>query len=501
LKGDLYLGHGLSPCPFLSGEIKMAVYPVLKLLINGNWRNADGRASEPVLNPSTGAVLGELPHVTDADIDEALASSARGFDVWRKTSPVERGRILHRAAALIMERAEHIASLITLELGKPIAESRVEVETAASIFVWNAEEGRRAYGRVIPSRDPKIQQISVREPLGPIAAFAPWNAPAITPARKISSALAAGCSVIIKPSEETPATALAIAAALQEAGLPDGVLNVLFGDPAMISAKLIGSSIIRGVTFTGSTRIGKQLGVLAVQTMKRMTLELGGHAPVVIFGDVDPEAAALSAVSAKFRNSGQVCTSPTRFFVHESIHDRFAARLSELTNAITVGDGFAASTKMGPLANARRVESMERFVDDARARGITVSAGGERRGDQGFFYRPTVLTNVDDDCMASNTEPFGPLAVTSPFRTIDDAIRLSNRLPFGLASYVMTHDMRNSSVMGEAIQSGSVIINHWQASLPETPFGGYKNSGVGLEGGIEGLQEFQTTKYLSQFAD
>ena len=479
----------------------MADYPALKLLINGNWRHAAGRNSEPVLNPSTGAVLGDLPHVTEADLNEALDSSARGFEVWRKISPVERGRILQRAAALIMERAEQIASLITLELGKPIAESRVEVETAASIFVWNAEEGRRAYGRVIPSRNVKIQQISVREPLGPIAAFAPWNAPAITPARKISSALAAGCSVIIKPSEETPATALAIAAALQDAGLPDGVLNVVFGDPAMISAKLVGSNVTRGITFTGSTQIGKQLGALAVQTMKRMTLELGGHAPVVIFGDVDPEAAAISAVSAKFRNSGQVCTSPTRFFVHESIHDRFAARLSELANAINVGDGFAPSTKMGPLANARRVESMERLVDDARARHIAVSAGGERCGNQGFFYRPTVLTGVDDDCMAANVEPFGPLAATAPFRNIDDAIRLSNRLPFGLASYVMTHDMRNSSVMAEAIQSGNVVINHWQASLPETPFGGYKDSGIGSEGGIEGLQEFQTIKYVSQFSD
>ena len=478
----------------------MADYPALKLLINGNWCDAGGRTTAPVLNPSTGAVLGELPHVTDGDLDDALASSACGHEVWRKTSPVERGRILQRAAALLLERTDYIASLITLELGKPIAESRVEVETAAAIFNWNAEEGRRAYGRVIPSRNAKIQQISVREPVGPIAAFAPWNAPAITPARKISSALAAGCSVIIKPSEETPATALAIAAALQEAGLPDGVLNVVFGDPAMISARLVGSNIIRGITFTGSTDIGKQLGALAVQTMKRMTLELGGHAPVVIFGDVDPEAAALSAVSAKFRNSGQVCTSPTRFFVHESIHDRFAVRLSELADQITVGDGFAVTTKMGPLANPRRVESMERFVDDARARSIAVTAGGERCGNQGFFYRPTVLTNVDDACMASNVEPFGPLAATAPFRTIDDAIRLSNRLPFGLASYVMTHDMRNSSVMAEAIQSGNVIINHWQASLPETPFGGHKDSGVGAEGGIEGLQEFQTTKYVSQFA-
>jgi len=478
----------------------MIDYPALKLFIDGSWRSSEGRASEPVLNPSTGGVLGELPHASAADLDQALASSARGFETWRRMSAVERGAILQRAAALILERKEMIAGLITLELGKPIAESRVEVDTAAGIFTWNAEEGRRAYGRVIPSRSRNVQQIAIREPLGPIAAFSPWNAPAITPARKISSALAAGCSVIIKPAEETPATALAIAAALVDAGLPAGVLNVVFGNPALVSQKLLGSPITRGLTFTGSTEIGKQLGALAVQTMKKMTLELGGHAPVLIFGDVDPEAAAISAVTAKFRNSGQVCTSPTRFFVHESIHQRFAAKLSELANAITVGDGFASGTRMGPLAHARRIESMERFVDDARTRSIGVTAGGARCGNQGFFFRPTVLTGVDDACMASNVEPFGPLAATAPFSTMDDAIRLANRLPFGLASYVMTHDMHNASAITEAIQSGNVIVNHWQASLPETPFGGYKDSGVGSEGGIEGLQEFQSVKYVSQFA-
>lgn len=478
----------------------MTDYPALTLFIDGAWRNGEGRDTMPVLNPASGGVLGELPQATADDLDEALMASARSFELWRKMSALARGEILQRAAALIIARKEAIARLITLELGKPIAEARVEVDTAAGIFAWNAEEGRRAYGRVIPPRGHGLQQLALREPLGPIAAFAPWNAPAITPARKISSALAAGCSVLIKPAEETPATALAIAAALVDAGLPAGVLNVVFGHPALVSQKLLGSPITRGLTFTGSTEIGKQLGALAVQTMKKMTLELGGHAPVVIFGDVDPEAAAISAASAKFRNSGQVCTSPTRFFVHESIHDRFAAKLAECANAIAVGDGFDQATTMGPLAHTRRVESMERFVDDAHARSIKVAAGGVRCGNEGFFYRPTVLAGIDDACMAANVEPFGPLAATAPFRTMDDAIRLANRLPLGLASYVMTHDMRNASAITEAIQSGNVVINHWQASLPETPFGGTKDSGIGSEGGIEGLQEFQAIKYVSQFA-
>lgn len=418
----------------------MTDYPPLALFIDGQWRAADGRDVVPVRNPATGAVIGELPCAGIDDINEALASAARGHEQWRRMSAVDRGRILQQAAALILERRERIAGLITLALGKPIAEARAEVETAAGLFVWNAEEGRRAYGRVIPSRQPGVQQIAIPEPLGPIAAFAPWNAPAITPARKISSALAAGCSVIIKPAEETPATALAIAAALVDAGLPSGALNVLFGNPALISQTLLQSPVIRGLTFTGSTEVGKQLGALAAQTLKRSTLELGGHAPVLIFGDVDPEAAAVSAATAKFRNAGQVCTSPTRFFVHESIHDRFAAKLSELAEAIVVGDGFDAATRMGPLA------------------------------------------------------------VTAPFGTRDEAIRLANRLPFGLASYVLTHDMRNAAAVSEAIQCGNVIVNHWQASLPETPFGGHKDSGIGSEGGIEGLREFQTLKYVSQLS-
>jgi succinate-semialdehyde dehydrogenase / glutarate-semialdehyde dehydrogenase len=475
-------------------------YPSLELFIGGRWLGREGRQVEPVINPATGGILGDLPLATAQDLDEALAAAAKGFETWRKMSPVDRGRILQATAARMLDKRDHLAGLITLEQGKPLAEARVEVETAAGIFAWNAEEGRRAYGRVIPSRNDNITQLAIREPIGPIAAFSPWNAPAITPARKIGGALAAGCSVVIKPSEETPATALAIARILQEAGLPDGVLSVVYGDPAMISGKLIGSPVIRGVTFTGSTQVGKHLATLAVQGMKRMTMELGGHAPVILFDDVDPEAAARAAVGAKYRNAGQVCTSPTRFFVHEAIHDRFVAHFAEFANAVKTGDGFDAGTKMGPLANARRIEAMDRFVEDARARDIAVAAGGERPGNAGYFYRPTLLANVDQDCMASNVEPFGPLAATAPFRTIDEAIALSNRLPFGLASYVFTHDLRKADAMAKGIEAGNVILNHWQVSLPETPFGGYKESGVGSEGGVEGLQAFQNVKYVSRFA-
>lgn len=473
-------------------------YPELKLIIAGRRVGTSGRDTQPVYNPSTGTVLGELPHASHADLDEALAASARGFAIWKRTSAVDRARVLRRTADLMRERREYLAFLISIELGKPIAEARVEVEQAAGMFEWNAEEGRRAYGRHIPSRAQNVHQIAIREPVGPIAAFSPWNAPAITPSRKISGATAAGCSVVIKPSEETPATALTIGEMLLEAGLPPEVMSMVFGDPVMISKKLIDSPVVRGITFTGSTNVGKQLAGLAVQGVKRMTLELGGHAPVVIFDDVDVDAVAKSAAFAKFRNAGQVCTCPTRFYVHESLHDRFVRKFAKYADAIEVGDAFAASTSMGPLVNARRVETMERFVDDARSRGAEVAAGGERCGNQGYFFRPTLLADVDNESMAANVEPFGPLASTTPFSSFEQVVDMANRLPFGLAAYAMTNDLRNANAFAREVESGNVIINHWQVSLPETPFGGHKDSGVGAEGSVEGLQAFQNIKFISQ---
>lgn len=473
-------------------------YPALELLVAGRWVGAAGRGTVPVHNPATGAVLGELPCATKADLDEALAAAARGFSVWRRMSANDRARLLRRTADRMRERREYLATLVTLELGKPIAEARLEIEQAAGMFEWNAEEGRRAYGRVIPSRNEGIHQIAVKEPVGPIAAFSPWNAPTITPSRKISGALAAGCSVIIKPAEETPATALAVGRILIEAGLPEGVLSIVFGDPVLISKTLIDSPVIRGVTFTGSTVVGKQLATLAVQGMKRMTLELGGHAPVVIFDDVDVDAVARAAATAKYRNSGQVCTSPTRFYVQDSIHDRFVAKFAEAAKAITVGDGFDPQTMMGPLAHAKRIEAMESFVADAHGRGIKIAGGGGRCGNQGFFFQPTLLADIDNETMAANVEPFGPLAATTPFSSFDDVVALANRLPFGLATYAMTNDLKRANVIAKEIESGNVVLNHWQVSLPETPFGGHKDSGVGLEGGIEGLQAFQNTKFISQ---
>ncbi|MEP9356517.1 NAD-dependent succinate-semialdehyde dehydrogenase [Xanthobacter autotrophicus DSM 597] len=475
-------------------------YPELHLVVAGRQVKGGGRTTEPVLNPATGARLADLPLATEADLDEALAAADVGFSVWRRVSAVDRAKVLKCTADLMRERREYLAFLVTSELGKPLAQARLEVEQAAGMFEWYAEEGKRSYGRIIPSRAEGTRQMSVREPVGPIAAFSPWNAPAITPSRKIGGALAAGCSVIVKPSEETPATALAIAGMLEEAGLPAGVLSMVFGHPAMISGKLLSSPVIRGITFTGSTAIGKLLASQAVQSMKRMTLELGGHAPVIVFDDVDAEKVGVAAATAKYRNAGQVCTSPTRFYVQAGIYERFARAFEETAKAITVGDGFDPATGMGPLANARRVEAMEEFVADARHRGIRLSAGGERCCNAGFFYRPTLLTDFSDDCMAANVEPFGPLAIARPFETFDEAILSANRLPFGLAAYAMTNDVRRAHAVAEAIEAGNVILNHWTVSLPETPFGGVKESGFGSEGGLEGLQAFQNTKFISTLA-
>jgi succinate-semialdehyde dehydrogenase/glutarate-semialdehyde dehydrogenase len=484
--------------PLLDVRAARAAYPALSLLIDGVRVAGGGRATRDVFDPSDASVLGRVPEATTEDVARAVEAAARGFERWRRVSALERGRVLLTAAARIRARRDEIARLITLELGKPYGEAQREVDTAAEMFEWSGEEARRLYGRLIPARSAGMRQMVTLEPLGPVAAFSGWNAPAITPARKISGALAAGCSVVIKPSEETPAVALAIADAVQDSGLPDGVLNVLFGDPGLISTALLAAPQVRMVTFTGSTEVGRQLGERAARTMKRATLELGGHAPVLVFADADPEAVASAAVAAKYRNAGQVCTSPTRFLVHESIVARFRARFVEATRALKVGGGFDTGVQMGPLANPRRLDAMQEFVDDARSRGMSVDTGGCRLPGAGWFWAPTVLGDAHDDCRAANVEPFGPLALIRPFGHFDEAIAQANRLPFGLAAYAFTRDLNTARAASEAIDSGVVSVNDWTASLAETPFGGTRDSGLGAEGGIEGVQAFMRVKCVRE---
>lgn len=475
-------------------------YPAPRLWIDGTWLDADGRGQQAVINPADGTELGRLPLATEADIERAIESAQRVFAAWRAAGPMQRSAVLRRTAAIIREDRDTLARLISLELGKPLAQARGETETAAEMFEWAAEEGRRAYGRLIPERTPGYRQIAVPEPVGPVMAISGWNAPAITPSRKIAGALAAGCPIIIKPSEATPATALFLARALESAGLPAGAVNMVFGDPAAIAGQLLDSPLIRMITFTGSTGVGKQLAARATRTMKRMVFELGGHAPALVFPDVGLDEVVRGAVATKYRNSGQVCTSPTRFYVHRDIYDDFVAAFVRHAGELRPGDPLTEGTGMGPVQNARRLEALEAMVDDARQHGATVWTGGERLPGDGFFFPPTVLTDVGTECRLANEEPFGPLAMITPFSDTDEALEQANRLPLGLASYLFSNDLRVVDRVSRDIQCGNVIVNHWKVSFPETPFGGVEDSGIGLEGGIEGLRAFQQLKFVSQAA-
>ncbi len=473
-------------------------YPALHLFIGGEWLGAEGRDSLPVTDPATDAVLGALPVATPADLDAALDAAAEGFRVWRAVSAFERARILYRAADLMRERARHIGHVTTLEQGKPLSDSVAEAEACADIFDWFAEEGRRAYGRIVPSKFPRVRNLVVKEPVGPVAAFTPWNFPITIPSRKLAAALAAGCSVIIKPAEETPAGCLELVRALDDAGLPKGVLNVVFGHPAQISEHLIASPVIRKLSFTGSTAVGKHLSRLAADNLTKTTMELGGHAPVIVFDDADLDQAAMMMARSKFRNAGQICITPTRFYLHDAIHDEFVARFTRIAEGLKVGNGLEAGVAMGPLANPRRVEAMESFIGDACERGAACVSGGARIGNVGNFWRPTVLADVPTEARVMNEEPFGPLAVTQRFARFDEVVEQANRLPYGLSAYAFTGSAARIAAVGEALEAGMVGINHAILTGPETPFGGIKESGHGSEGGIEGLEGFLNTKYIAE---
>ncbi len=474
------------------------MYTDLKLYIDGQWLGAENRKSEDVINPATGKVLGKLPHASKADLDHALAAADKAFKTWSKTSAYDRSNILRKAAGLMRERADHIARVQTQEQGKPFPESRIEVMTSADITDWYAEEGRRAYGRIVPGRMKGIRQIVLQEPVGVAAAFTPWNFPTLTPIRKIAGALAAGCSLIIKASEEVPGGCVELVKCFADAGLPAGVLNLVFGVPAEVSEHIIPSDIVKKVSFTGSVPVGKHLAALAARGMKRATMELGGHSPVLVFDDADPIKAADTIAAFKYRNAGQVCISPTRFYVQEKNYNKFVERFVEYAKGLTLGDGLDKDTKMGPVANPRRLDAMESFVNDAKARGGKIAAGGSRHGNQGFFFEPTVITDIPDDSKIMTEEPFGPLAPIVPFKTFDEVIERANSLPFGLASYAFTNSSATANALGDAIQAGMVGINSVAVSTPETPFGGVKDSGYGSEGGIEGLQAYLNTKFISQ---
>jgi len=473
------------------------MYTSLEHYIDGNWVKASGAKTQDVINPATSKPIGELGHASKGDLDKALTAADKGSKTWRKVSAFERGKILRKAADLVRARADEIAKVLTQEQGKVFMEAKLEVQSAGDILDWYAGEGQRAYGRIIPARADGVRNMVIMEPIGPVAAFTPWNFPVTQAVRKIAAALAAGCSIIIKCPEETPGSPIGLVKALHDAGVPPGVLNLVYGVPAEISEYLIPHPIIRKISFTGSVPVGKHLNALAASHMKRATMELGGHAPVLVFDDADVEGAAKLMGAFKYRNAGQVCVSPTRFFVHDKVYDNFVGKFIDIAKNTKVGDGLAADTRMGPLANPRRVNAIEAFVTDAQDKGAKVEAGGKRIGNQGNFFEPTVLTDVPENARIMTEEPFGPVAVMLRFKETDDVLDRANRLPFGLASYAFTKDAKVATKVADALESGMVTINHFGIALPETPFGGVKDSGFGHEGGSEGLQVYLQSKFVS----
>ena len=476
----------------------MSNYPHVQLYIDGHWREGAEARKLPVLNPATGEVMGDLACAETADLEEVAEAANRGFEVWRKISAFDRYKMMRKAAQLLRDRVETVAQLMTLEQGKPLAEARMEVMAGADTIDWFAEEGRRAYGRVIPARQMDVYQLVIKEPVGPVAAFTPWNFPINQIVRKLAAALAAGCSIIIKAPEETPASPAELIRAFIDAGVPAGVVNLVYGDPAHISTYLIAHPAIRKISFTGSTPVGKQLAAMAGQHMKRMTMELGGHAPVIVFNDADIALAAKTMAASKFRNAGQVCVSPTRFLVQEGAFNEFVDQFVMHAEKLKVGNGMEAGINKGPLANPRRMSAMQNLVADAAQKNGKLKTGGKALGTAGNFWAPTVLTELPLSARAMTEEPFGPMALINPFKTFDDAVQEANRLPFGLAAYAWTRSARTAQQIAASVETGMITINHLGLGMPETPFGGVKDSGYGSEGGTEALEAYLNPKFVSQ---
>ena len=473
-------------------------YPDTQLFLNGEWTDSLSKETLEIINPATEEVIGKVSHARKEDLDLALKGAENAFNEWKHVSAYDRSKILRKAADIVRSRVDKIATLMTLEQGKPFAEAKGETLGAADSIDWYAEEGRRAYGRIIPSRATGVFQYVFKEPVGVVAAFTPWNFPLNQVVKRIAASFASGCTAIVKGPEETPASVAELIKAFDEAGMPKGSINLVYGIPAEISEYLIAHPIVRKVTFTGSTAVGKQLASLAGSHMKRATMELGGHSPAIVCEDADVNAAVKILSANKFRNAGQVCISPTRFLVHDSVYDQFVDGFVKQAEKLNVGNGLDEGIKMGPLAHDRRLTAIEGFVADAVEKGAKILTGGKRKGNKGYFFEPTVMTGVSNDARIMNEEPFGPLAPINSFSSIDEVIEEANRLNYGLAAYAYTNSAKTAQDLGARIESGQVSINHHGLGLVDTPFGGVKDSGYGSEGGPEGLDAYMTTKLVSQ---
>lgn len=473
-------------------------YPDTLLLIDGQWKPSNSGRMLAVIGPATAKPIGTVAWADTSDLDDAADAAARGFEVWRRTSAFERAKLMRKAAEILRSRAEDIATWMTLEQGKPLEQSRLETLAGADIIDWFAGEAQRTYGQIIPSRAPDVIQMTLKLPVGPVAAFTPWNFPINQAVRKLSAALAAGCSIIVKAAEETPASPAGLIGAFVDAGIPAGVVNLVYGVPAEISEYLIPHPVIRKISFTGSTAIGKQLAALAGLHMKRATMELGGHAPVIVAEDADIDQAVKTMVAAKYRNAGQICVAPTRFLVQESVAESFTERFAAGAKAIRVGNGLDAGVEMGPLANDRRIPALEAMINDATSRNARLVTGGRRIGNEGWFFEPTVLADVPTDAKIMNDEPFGPVAIINRFGALDEAIAEANRLPYGLAAFGFTRSSATATRLGNEVVAGMMSINHYGLALPEVPFGGTRDSGYGTEGGSDALDGYLDTRLVTR---
>ena len=468
------------------------------MFVGGEWTAGAG-ATMDVINPATGETVATVPAAALADVDAAIAAADAGFRQWRSLDAWNRSATLRKMAAWIAEHRDQIAMTITEEQGKPLDQAAGEVSATIDQFDWYADEARRIYGRTVPGHSNDHRIMVIRQPIGPVAAFAPSNFPALLPARKVAAALAAGCSVVLKPAETTPRTGYWLAAAAEHAGLPAGALNVITGDPAMISERLVTSPVIRKISITGSVAVGKHVLALAAQHVKPVSLELGGHAPVLVLDDADVDTVAEVTAVGKFRNAGQVCIAASRFLVDESIADQFVKTFVARAERLIVGDGRRPGVDMGPLESQRHVDATTALVADAVGRGASVAHGGGTPAgfDRGYWFEPTVLCGVDDEMDVMRIEPFGPIAPISPFSDLDDAIARANSTPYGLAGFVFTRDLRRAFEVSEALDVGMVGVNKLTVATAEAPFGGIKESGSGREGGLEGIDAYTTVKYIN----
>ena len=470
-----------------------------KQLIDGAWSDAANGGTWDVVNPASEEVIRAVPFGGREDCRAAIEAASRAFPAWARMTPYQRGSILSRTAQLLRERADEIGRLTVMESGKPFVQGRGECLVAADLFEWFAEEGKRAYGRTIPSRTSTKRMTVLRQPLGVVGVITAWNFPAYNPSRAWAAALAAGCTVVGRPSEFTPLTAMAIANVLVEAGMPAGAFNLISGDPESMGQEMLDHPACRKISFTGSVRVGKLLMDGASRTVTRLSLELGGNAPVLILSDVDIDSVAAGSVASKFRNNGQVCVSPQRFIVHRAVAEQFTERVTEGAGKLRLGNGLEKESQVGPLINARQRDRVEALVAGAGREGVVIRTGGRRpeRLPNGFFYEPTVLAGVRPEMSVYHEEIFGPVLPVTTFEDLDQAIHLANATPYGLAAYVWTNDLKSAIKASEGLEFGMIGVNEWTPQATEAPFGGWKQSGLGHESGAEGLDEYLETKLVS----